>query len=76
MNQEAPRQAIAAFKINCIGAEPAQALNSVEASITVNNDGTREVGCPYMGETGERRGKCLNIATSNDINCTHLYPQT
>ena len=76
MTPEVPRQAIAAFKINCIGAEPAQRIRFVEASVTVNNDESREVGCPYIGRSGDRRGKCRNEQTPQDNNCIHLFPNT
>ena len=70
------RKAIGAFKVNCIGVNPEKSIQAVEATVTINNDDTREVGCPYIGITGDERGNCHNMPTSEKVNCIHLYPAT
>jgi len=75
MGKEA-REAVGAFKVNCIGVNPEQTIQPVEATVTINNDDTREVGCPYIGNTGDKRGNCLNMSTPEKVNCIHLYPIT
>ena len=78
MSKEVPREAIAAFKIKCVGADPKLTIQEVEATVTVNNDGTREVGCPYIGTVGANRGNCFNssgVEVVKEQNCVHLYPQ-
>mgnify|MGYP001565828305 CR=1 FL=1 len=80
MIESEPRRVTAAFKITCIGADPAINIQAVEATVTVNNDGMREVGCPYIGTAGQAKGTCSNLKgsekiTAQKINCVHLYPQ-
>lgn len=48
--------------------------NPTKITVTVYEDGMREVGCSYLNR---KNGVCLAITTeTEDINCRHLFPVT
>jgi len=68
-----------AFNIRCNGMSSVLHTSTVEASITVYSDGTRDVGCPAIGISGDKRGRCQHPAArmhGDLFNCTHLHPQS
>ena len=47
------RQVVAAFKLECVGAEPEQRREPVEVALIVYDDGSRDVGCSYLKKVGQ-----------------------
>lgn len=71
------RKVISAFKINCLGVnpQPKESPEPIEVSLVISSDGSRDVGCPYLGYIGNYRGNCLkNGDLTERFNCFQLYP--
>lgn len=76
---ERENRAVAALSINCkiFYTEP----HNRDATVTVYEDGSREVGCSELIREGETEGHCaiLNLANlglnkRDDTRCIHLHP--
>jgi hypothetical protein len=70
------RKVVASYPVACNAPEGILLRDDkkpVCASVTVYDDGSREVGCGYLGFNRASNGdKC---ATGININCPHLFPQ-
>jgi hypothetical protein len=70
------RKVVASYPVKCNGPEGVllrKNVPPVEASITVFDDGTREVGCGYLGFNRTTNGD--NCSSGVNIPCPHLKPQ-
>lgn len=70
------RKVKATFPVGCNGPEGIllkDGKHPVEASVTIYDDGSREVGCGYLGFN--RRSNGDNCSAVVDVRCPHLFPQ-